>query len=360
MWQRWMEMKRGGAVDIFQAAKPHGGGKGSPPPPDYGPLATASRESAQIMAELGREQLGFARQQYNELNPMLREIAAGQQQAQQEQLRQAQDYYNYQTQTFRPVEQGLVRQAQAFNTEAYRNQLASQAAADAGRAFGLTQAANQRAMASMGVNPNSGRFAALQNQGAVSLAAQRAAAMTGTRQQAEQMGWARQMDVTGLGRGLAGASSAAYGGATGAGSAAGQTYMAPGNQFMAGMSAGANTIGSGLQMQNQGFANILSSQTSAYNTAQSKADPFSTIAGTALGIWAKSDRRLKQDIVEVGIDGATGLPIYEFSYKVLPSTRFRGVMADDVEKRYPDAVATGAHGFKTVNYSMLGIEMVEV
>ena len=66
----------------------------------------------------------------------------------------------------------------------------------------------------MGVNPNSGRFAGMQNATGLQQAAMRANAMTGTRQQAEQMGYARQLDAAGLGRGLAGASLGAYGGAS--------------------------------------------------------------------------------------------------------------------------------------------------
>ena len=338
------------------------GGK-SAPAPDYAPLAAASREAAETMAGLGREQLAFAKQQYQELSPALKEIAATQQQAQQEQMRQAKDYYDYQVGTFRPVEQGLVRQAQEFNTDAYRNQLAAQAAADAGRAFTQTQAASQRAMAAMGVNPNSGRFAGLQNQNAMALAAQRAGAMTGTRRQAEQLGYARQLDVAGLGRGLPGASTAAYQGATGAGTAAGQSYMAPGNQYMTGMAQGGQTMGTGFGLQNQGLGNILNTQANVYNNAMNaRGEMFGSIlgAGGTIGAAMLSDRRVKKNIHYVGTHGATGLRLYEFEYKMLPGIKFVGVMADEVEKVYPEAVIENKHGIKSVNYEMLGIEMVEV
>lgn len=335
------------------------GGK-SAPAPDYGPLAQASKEAAEVQAGLGREQLAFARQQYAELSPVLRGIAAQQQAAQQEQMRQAQEYYDYQMQTYRPLEQGLVRQAQEFNTEAYRNQLAAQAAADAGRAFGATTQANQRAMASMGVNPNSGRFAGLQNQSNVALAAQRAAAMTGTRNQAQQMGYARQLDVAGLGRNLAGASTAAYGGAVGAGNAANAGYQSAGNQLMTGLRGGAATIGSGQQMQIQGYGNILNAQTSYANAMnQSGLDVGGLMQGAA-ALYTASDRRVKENIEQVGTHYRTGLPIYEFNYTHIPDRRFRGVMAQDVEETYPEAVVEFHDGIKGVNYDMLGMEMVEV
>lgn len=240
------------------------GGKSSPPPPDYSG-----------MEALGREQLAFSKQQYAEMMPLAQRVYGQQMAAQDQQMRQAQDYYDYQQQTFRPLEQGLVADATRFSTEGYREQQAREAAAAAGRAFGITQDASARAAASRGVNPNSGAGMALQSQNMLGLAASRSNAMTGARNQAEQLGYARRLDVTGLGRGLAGASAAAYSGATGAGSAGMNTAMAPGSQYQQGLSAAGSTMGG-----------ILNSQTSAYNTAQSQADPFASIVGMGLGAYA--------------------------------------------------------------------------
>ena len=319
------------------------GGKSSPPPPDYSG-----------MEALGREQLAFSRQQYAEMAPLAQRVAAQQMAAQQQQMDQAQDYYNYQQQTFRPVEQGLVRDAERFSTEGYREQQARDAAAAAGRAFGVTQDAAARAAASRGVNPNSGAGMALQSQNMLGLSAQRANAMTGARNQAQQMGFARRMDVTGLGRNLAGASTAAYQGATGAGSAGVNTSMAAGNQFQQGLSSAGQTMGA-----------VARGQTDIYNTAQSKADPFATIVGMGVGAWAGggfkgSDIRLKQNIERVDFDERTQLPIYEFEYKANPGERFRGVMAHEAEVNFPEAVITGPDGYKAVFYERLGMQMVKV
>jgi hypothetical protein len=85
-------------------------------------------------------------------------------------------------------------------------------------------------------------------------------------------------------------------------------------------------------------------------------------AGATLGAAgiAKSDRRLKENIENVGRDERTMLPLYEFEYIGGTGKRFLGVMADDVEKRYPEMVFTMPDGYKAVNYAGLGIEMVEV
>jgi hypothetical protein len=339
------------------------GGKSSPPPPDYGPIAKASKEAAEIMAGLGREQLAFARQQYGEMMPLARRIADEQIATQRELMDMGREDRQYQIETFRPLERGLVADAERFSTEGFREQQAREAAAAAGRAFGNIQDSSMRAMASRGINPASGAGMALQTQGNLGLAAQRAASMTGARQQAEQMGFARRMDVTGLGRNLGGAALGAYGAATGAGSEGLQTSMAPGTQFMAGQAAGIGTIGQGRSMLQSGLGNVLDAQGRAYSASLSQPglDVGGLLAGGAQMYTAfGSDRRLKQDIELVGRDERTGLPLYEFAYKSDPSRRFLGVMADEAEAYMPEAVHEAEDGFKYVNYAMLGIEMTEV
>jgi hypothetical protein len=248
-------------------------------------MAAATQRATDVAEKLGTRQMDFAQRQYEEMKPLAERVAASQMAAQDQQMRQAQDYYDYQINTFRPVEQGLVRQAQEFDTEAYREQLASQAAADTARAFGTAEGATARNLARRGVGPGSGNAMAMQGQNALALASARAGAATGARNQAEQLGWARKMDVTGLGRGLAGASGAAYQGATGAGSAGLGSAMSAGNQYSQAFGQGAGYQMSGAQMGMTGAGNILNSQTSAYNTAQSQADPFATIVGMGVGAY---------------------------------------------------------------------------
>lgn len=73
-----------------------------------------------------------------------------------------------------------------------------------------------------------------------------------------------------------------------------------------------------------------------------------------------SDRRLKENIVWVGVEARTGLSLYEFEYIGQPGVRWRGVMADEVEPRFPEAVSTRPDGIKAVRYGMLGIECLKV
>jgi hypothetical protein len=72
--------------------------------------------------------------------------------------------------------------------------------------------------------------------------------------------------------------------------------------------------------------------------------------GAAAGAAMLSDRRLKTDIKKVGKTNA-GLPIYTYKYKGSDTTQM-GVMAQDVEKKTPNAIKE-IGGFKAVNYSFV-------
>jgi len=336
-------------------------GKKNTAAPDYTPLANASNESQKRMSELGQAQLDFAKKQYDQNNPLMQDIAKKQAASMDQQMAQGKDYYDYNKETFRPIEQGLVADAQNFDTDAMRNQLATKASADAGLAFGQQNQANERRMASMGVNPNSGRFQGMAQQSGLMQAGAKAGMMTGARERAQQTGYARKLDAVGMGRGLAGASTAAYGSANNAGNSASGNYGMAGQQYMGGMAQGAGTIGSGYSMQIGGLGNVLNNQTQmSMNAADNGIGAaLGGIAGAAASVYTGSDVRLKENIELAGRDEITGLNLYDFNYK-WNKKRFRGVMAQEVMKDFPEAVHTMGSGWLAVDYDVLGIEMKEI
>lgn len=260
------------------------GGKSSPPPPDYGPMREASEYAADKSYALGQDQLRFAERQYEEMKPLVDQVVQSQLDVRDQTMQQAQDSYDYLQNTFRPLERNIVDEAENYNTEAYQQQLARKAAADSARAFQQTQRANERNLASMGVNPNSGRFAASQQSAATSNAAQRAALMNQTRQKADSVGYARQLDAAGLGRNLTGASQGAYGVALNAGNSAVSNAGVPGQQRMQGMAQGIGTIQSGMGMEMDGLGSVLNAQTSVYNTGQQREAQSMAALGQGLGM----------------------------------------------------------------------------
>lgn len=105
------------------------------------------------------------------------------------------------------------------------------------------------------------------------------------------------------------------------------------------------------QRQNQLQASMANAQASAARSA-GIANTIGSIGGEAakLGFQMFSDVRVKNSIKRVGsTDG--GLPVYTFKYNGSDVTQM-GVMAQDVEKINPSAVAE-YDGIKAVDYSMI-------
>lgn len=76
------------------------------------------------------------------------------------------------------------------------------------------------------------------------------------------------------------------------------------------------------------------------------------------GLPVESDRRLKEDITDVGTT-VYGLRLYRFRYRDREGI-YEGVMADDVVRVKPSAVSYGEDGFLRVDYRSLGLEMRQV
>ena len=83
------------------------------------------------------------------------------------------------------------------------------------------------------------------------------------------------------------------------------------------------------------------------------AEGTGALSGSTTSSTQASDERLKHDIKEIGT-AHDGLPIYSFKYKGDDQIRI-GFMAQDVEKKMPDAVGVMG-GYKTVDYGKVANE----
>lgn len=345
------------------------GGDSAPPPPDYTPMANASKESADVMAGLGREQLAESKRQYDANSAMVAPVVAAQMGIMKQTADQGQDYYDYATKTFRQVEQGLVKDATDFSTAGAKEQFARSAAADLEGQQANEGAQSDRAMAAMGVNPNSGRFAGMKRAQTILNSGTRAGATSNARVQADNLSFAKRMDVSGLGRNLPGASVAAYGAATGAGNSAVGNQMAPGGQLLNGMAQGASITGSGQQMQLTGLGAILNSQGSIYDAQlssnASNRSGIMGLVGAGMGAYAgyagmalaASSKKLKTRLrpADMALKGVRNLKIDKWKYKdgVADSGEHVGPYAEDVRKEFGNKVAPGGTAIDMI--SMQGV-----
>lgn len=167
------------------------------------------------------------------------------------------------------------------NAQALTNQNAAQLAAAANNTRN-SAIDNYRAIVGQGIGLKRDAFAT--GQGATMDAMSKGEGALRARRdmeiQNDSLDWAKKLDVTGMARGMPGASQGAYGVAVGAGNSAVQNQMAPGSALLGAMNQSNNTTMQGQQLAMQGIGNVLNAQTSYANAvANSGGDTFGSLLG---------------------------------------------------------------------------------
>lgn len=332
-----------------------GGSKGkTPAPPDYTPIAAGQLESAQIAAQVSREQLAWAKEQYAQdrqvsdevINRALTisesEAAAGRA-----------DRERYQ-QTFQPIQDDLVREYREYNTDAKKEQLAGEAVAANAAQFAAARAAAVRDLESYGVDPSQTRSGALDLGMRVAEAATGAGAANVARQQAEDQRRALRSEAINIGQGYGSQIAGAYG-----------TALAANNQAvnagLATTASGAGTMGTGVQWggvaqggyggaaqtQNMGYQNALGRSQQQAAGSSSMWGGIGALAGAAIGTFIAPGVGTALG-ASLGGAAGSGLSKFEEGGVVTPDmSPSRGAAIDDVpilanegEVVIPDDVAT--------------------
>lgn len=133
----------------------------------------------------------------------------------------------------------------------------------------------------------------------------------------------------------------------------------------AGQVAGQQLVGQGGQYAGN-VGNLTTGLVNAQQAAQQQnAQRSSSMWGNLIGAgatigagFAASDRRLKKNIVLIGNNG--DINIYQFRYKDNDDKLYQGVMAQEIQENYPDAVITGDNGFYMVDYNKIPVDFMEV
>lgn len=181
----------------------------------------------------------------------------------------------------------MVSDAMNFDSPERKERMAAEAGADVTRAFGAAQDQNMRALGAMGINPNSGRFAGLANETAISQAADTAGAMNRARRDTEMQGIALRTGAAQFGRnmpntGIAADSAALNAGNSAVGNLANNSQIRNANQAAAmqwfgGAMTGNNSAGSLLNNQ---FGNQIAGQQAAASQSSGAMSGLGSLAGT--------------------------------------------------------------------------------
>lgn len=338
--------------------------------PDYSQFLNSTKE-------LGQQYLGFAQEQFRTANDRYQAmlpyqqrlmdnqsaLMAGQLDAQALAMDQAKDNYEYNKNTFRPLEEKMIGLATSWNTDAERERMASQAGANVQQALDNQRSQSVRALERLGVSPSSGRMMQLLSGTGLQGAAMQAQAQNTATMQARDQGFQRLAGVTGMGRGLsaqsiaainagsgaaqAGSGAASVGqGAMGSADRVGQMYTTNG---LNGLQGYGSSITSGANITNMGFQNDM-----AANQANNQ---LWSGVGSAAGMMFSS-KKMKTDKEGVSEDAilkkVQALPVESWRYNN-SAQRHVGPYAEDVKKSFGDDAAPG--GMMLDMASMNGINL---
>jgi len=248
--------------------------------------------------EQSKEEFAYNKERAARMDALTEKVTNSQLATQDQQNALAKDYDNYNKTTFRPLEQQIVNDANAYDTPGRQEAEAAKSAAEVQRNFTQQQQASNRNMARMGVNPNSGRFAGTQATMGANQALAEAGAENAARTKVETVGAARKMDAASLGRGLPSAQATAAGLGITAGNSAVSNQATANNSYVAGQQPGISLLNSAGNTFGSAAANF----GAIYGAAnKATADTMSGI-GSAAGMYMR-----------YGTGASSGMDPYEFS-----------------------------------------------
>lgn len=239
----------------------------------------SSERIQQRQLDLSEKEFAAAQKRNAKMDALAEKVTNAQLESQAQQTALADEYATYNRNTFRPLEQRIVSEAENYDNEDNRANAAGQASTDYNMALANRKETTARTMARMGLNPADGRsLAAMGDAGSEALG--KVTAMNNARDKVRTLGAARRFDAASLGRNLPSAQ------ATSAGLALTAGNSAVGNQATANGSA-VSGLGAGVSLLNGAAAtgdSIFRNSHSLFNTISGNANATQSAIGSTAGM----------------------------------------------------------------------------
>lgn len=240
-------------------------GKGGGDAPDADPQIG---QAALMNAKTGEDWLSFARDQFAESSKRQDKVDALTNEVTNQQLsdmrkassRSDIEWDRYNT-LFKPVEDRMVSDALNYDTPEAQAKAAAEAKADVMSNAAQAKQQNQREMASMGIDPRSGRFAGVDRGNDLSTALASAGAQNGAREQVKATGMALREGVANFGKGATSTAAQQVGLGLQAGNSAAGNQLGAENNFR----ANGQIMAQGFQGAQQGYSNQASALNQQYS-----------------------------------------------------------------------------------------------
>lgn len=338
------------------------------------PDTSGMNKAAELNAAIGKESLDWMKQVYADgaddraaASSRASAVSDAQLLAMQKQTALTDDLTGYNKATFRPLEQGIVADAQTFDSPEREAANVAKATSGVQSEFDNTEAQQRRQLARQGVQPGSAKALMLSQGLATTKASALAGAAYKARTDTETLGYARKMDAASLGRGLSSAQATSAGLALNAGNSSVGNAQVPLAVTQGGVSQMQSGYGQAMGANSSAasiYGNIgsLQNQANANETAYMKA--MMDVGTSAYGAY-QSDKNVKTDRKKfsgkLALSMIKRMPVESWKYKpgVADGGHHIGPMAQDVQKAAGDNVAPGGKMIDAISLHGLSLAAVQ-
>lgn len=251
--------------------------------------SASDANSAAVSAQSGvaEKQLEQSKYEFEEnkkraaaLDALTEKVTNSQLETQAKQNALADDYNEYNQTVFRPLEKGIVSDAENYDTPLRQEIEAGKASASVAQQLDAARSSSARELARMGINPNSGRYAGERGRMDVGGAIAGAAAANDARTKVETLGAAKRMDAASLGRNLPSAQATSAGLALTAGTNAVNNGATANGSYVAGQQPGVSLLnGAGTT-----FGSTAANSAAMYGAANARTNSIQSGIGSAAGM----------------------------------------------------------------------------
>ncbi len=243
-----------------------GGGSAPAPDPQIGQAALMNAKTGEDWLDFAKNTYATSMERQKPIDALSQQIAQNQLDASKEQEQWAEQAHDRYVNQFEPLQDKFVQQAQNWDTPEKEAEAAAKAKTDVVNNAAQQQAANNRQMSAMGVNPASGKWAGVDRATSLATATSEAGAENNARNVVKQQGMALEGDAINIGNGLPSQASSSVGLGLNAGTGAMNVTNSANGQFL----AAGGIMNTGYQGAMAGYsneANILQNQYNSQLTA---------------------------------------------------------------------------------------------
>lgn len=319
-----------------------GGSSAPAPDPNIGKAALKQAEIGEQWLKFAKDQFAIGNERQKDIDALTKEVTNAQLDSMRDSNERAKQQWDRYLEVFQPLQDEYIEEAQNWGSEERQAEQAAEAKADVLSNAAAAQQSNQRQMASMGINPTSGRYAGIDRETDLNTALAAAGAQNTARNQVRTQALALKEGLANMAQGATSTSAQQVGlGLNSGNSATGNigaanAQWANNNQIM---SQGFGGAMQGYAGQASTLNNLYGNQLQAWQAEQSNKSAnaaglmsgIGSLVGTGLAFFSSEDLKEDKKPVTGALEAIMEMPVEEWSYKegIADEGRHIGTYAED-------------------------------